>query len=60
LWWYPVEGVQVRIGYDAMGFFNTVSSPYPVNFNYSLGQNLWRDGTFRFIDGVNLGVGFIF
>ena len=60
LWWYPIEGVQVRIGYDAMGFFNTVASPYPVDFNYSLGRNLWRDGEFRFIDGVNLGIGFIF
>jgi hypothetical protein len=60
LWWYPIEGVQIRIGYDAMGFFNTVASPYPVDFNYSLGQNLWRDGEFRFIDGVNLGIGFIF
>ena len=60
LWWYPIEGVQVRVGYDAMGFFNTVSSPYPVDFNYSLGQNLWKDNAFRFIDGVNLGIGFIF
>jgi hypothetical protein len=59
-WWYPIEGVQIRVGYDAMGFFNTVSSPYPVNFNYSLDQNLWRDGTFRFLDGINAGIGFIF
>jgi hypothetical protein len=60
LWWYPIEGIQVRVGYDAMGFFNTVSSPYPVDFNYSLDKNLWRDGTFRFIDGINAGIGFIF
>jgi hypothetical protein len=60
LWWYPIEGVQVRIGYDAMGFFNTVSSPYPIDFNYGRLDPGWRDSTFRFIDGFSAGIGFIF
>jgi hypothetical protein len=60
LWWYPVEGIQVRIGYDAMGFFNTVSSPYPVDFNFGRLNPGWRDNTFRFLDGINAGIGIIF
>ena len=34
LWWYPYEGVIVRLGYEAMGFVNTISSPRPVDFNF--------------------------
>ena len=34
LMWYPIEGVQIHAGYDIQGFFNTVSSPKPVDFNY--------------------------
>jgi hypothetical protein len=59
-WWYPVEGIQVRVGYDANAFFNTVSSPYPVDFNYGRVDPGWKDGTFRFLDGITAGVGFIF
>jgi hypothetical protein len=60
LWWYPIEGIEMRLGYDAMGFFNTVSSPYPVDFNYGRLNGGWRDNTFRFVDGLNAGIGFIF
>lgn len=60
LWWYPIEGVQLRIGYDALAFFNTVSAPYPIDFNYGRLDPGWRDGTFRFMDGFNAGAGIIF
>jgi hypothetical protein len=60
VWWYPIEGVQVRIGYNAMGFFNTVSAPYPVDFNYGRLDGGWVDGTTRWLDGFNFGVGVIF
>jgi hypothetical protein len=59
-WWYPVEGIQVRIGYDAMGFFNTISSPYPVDFDFRRLNPGWTDGTWRFLDGIDAGIGFIF
>jgi hypothetical protein len=60
LWWYPIEGVQLRMGYNAMGFFNTVSAPYPVDFNYGRLDGGWVDGTTRWLDGFNFGIGFIF
>lgn len=60
LWWYPIEGVELRVGYDALAFFNTVSSPYPVDFNYGRLNPGWRDNTFRFMDGFNAGVGISF
>jgi len=59
-WWYPVEGIQVRVGYDAMGFFNTISSPYPVDFDFRRLNPGWTDGTWRFLDGIDAGIGFIF
>jgi hypothetical protein len=59
LWWYPIEGVQIRVGYAAMGFFNTYASPNPVNFNYG-GLDAVYTHIFRFFQGMNAGIGFIF
>lgn len=59
LWWYPIEGVQMRIGYDVMAFFNTVYAPYPVNFNYG-GLDATYERTSRFYNGFHAGIGFIF
>ncbi len=57
--WYPWEGIQCRLGYDLFAFFNTVSSPRPVDFNYSaLDPNYER--TFRFFDGFTASVAIIF
>jgi hypothetical protein len=60
LWWYPIEGIQMRVGYDLMGFFNTVAAPNPVSFNYGGLDPAWEQGHFRFFDGFNAGIGFIF
>jgi hypothetical protein len=60
LWWYPIEGVQLRVGYDVMGFFNTVASPNPVSFNYGGLDPPFEKGHFRFFNGFNAGIGFIF
>jgi hypothetical protein len=59
-WWYPVEGIQVKIGYDVMAFFNTVSAPNPVSFNYSTIEPTWEKGQFRLMHGFEAGIGFIF
>ena len=32
--WYPIAGVQVRLGWNSLAFMNTVSSPRPIAFNY--------------------------
>ncbi|MBY0456619.1 MAG: hypothetical protein K2V38_04725, partial [Gemmataceae bacterium] len=34
LWMYPTEGVQFRIGYSALTFFNTRYMRHPVGFNF--------------------------
>jgi hypothetical protein len=60
LWWYPIEGVQIRIGYDYMAFFNTIASPAPVSFNYGGLDPPWEKGHFRYLQGFNAGIGFIF
>ncbi len=59
LWWYPIEGVQVQIGYDLMGFFNTIASKEPVSFNYGGLDPAWTE-VFRFFDGFHVGVGITF
>jgi hypothetical protein len=60
LWWFPTEGVQLRLGYDAMAFFNTVASPNPVSFDYSGLDPPWQKGFFRFMNGFNAGISFSF
>jgi hypothetical protein len=60
VWWYPFEGVEVRFGYDLMNFFNTISAPHPVDFNYGALAPAWEKGTYRFVEGFHAGIGFIF
>jgi hypothetical protein len=60
IWWYPIEGIQLHFGYDFMGFFNTVASPAPVSFNYSNIDPAWERGHFRYLQGFDAGIGFIF
>jgi hypothetical protein len=58
-WWYPYHGVVVRFGYEGMAFFNTFSSPRPVDFNFGAIAPAY-ESTIRLLDGFNLGLGFIF
>ena len=59
IWWYPTNGVQLRLGYDAMSFFNTYATEQPVDFNYSSVDPGWQKTT-RYLTGFNAGIGFIF
>jgi hypothetical protein len=59
LWWYPYEGIIVRLGYDALAMFNTMGSSRPVDFNFGSITPEYSS-TFRYFGGVNFGVGFIF
>jgi hypothetical protein len=59
-WWYPVEGVQVRLGYQAMSYFNTVYMIDPVGFNFGNIDPGYRHKAFRLVHGFNLGIGFFF
>lgn len=92
LWWYPIEGVQCRIGYNLMVLYNTfyqaqmvstqgtftppasfipgvtpqgtVQPGVPIlglgNFNFENLNPLYKHMAARFIDGLNIGIGFIF
>jgi hypothetical protein len=57
--WYPRENMQIRIGYDVMMFFNTLSSPRPISFDYS-GLNPTWESQFRLFDGFHAGLSISF
>ncbi len=58
--WYPIEGVEIHVGYDFMSFFNTVATPSPVDFNFQSLNPGWRNGFTRYLDGFHAGIAFIF
>jgi hypothetical protein len=60
LMWYPIEGVQVKLGYDVMGFFNTIGSRNPVDFNFATPSPNFNHIPLRLFDGFEVGIGFIF
>jgi hypothetical protein len=60
LTWYPIEGVELRFGYELTTLFNTVSSPHPIDFNFGSLTPQWDKGTFRYLDGFTAGVALIF
>jgi hypothetical protein len=60
LWWYPIEGVQMRVGYQALTFFNTQYMRDPIGFNYGDIQPGYYTKYFRLLHGFNIGVGFFF
>jgi hypothetical protein len=60
LWWYPIEGVQIRVGYNALAFFNTIASPDPVSFDFQGLDAPYEHKFLRLLDGFNGGIGFIF
>jgi hypothetical protein len=58
--WYPIEGVQLRAGYNFMSFLNTIASPDPIAFDARNFDPNWKSRPIRFLDGFNVGIGFIF
>jgi hypothetical protein len=60
IWFYPIEGVEMRFGYEIMNFFNTVSSPRPVDFNYGAVSPPFEKGQYRYLEGFHTGIAFIF
>jgi hypothetical protein len=59
LWWYPIEGIQVRLGYEVLGLFNVPRSNYPVDFNVGRLTPDYEE-EFLWIHGGSIGVAFIF
>lgn len=60
LWMYPVEGVQLKLGYSGMTFFNTRYMRDPVGFNFGNIDPLYDTKWFRLVHGFNVGIGFFF
>ncbi len=60
LWWYPLQGIQVRVGYSANTFFNTKNMDAPVGFNMGAIDPGYGDQAFRMIHGLNVGLGLFF
>jgi hypothetical protein len=60
LYWYPIEGVQFRAGYNFMTFLNTLQSRDPVAFDARNFEPDWKNRPIRYLDGFNAGIGFIF
>ncbi|HEV3203569.1 MAG TPA: Lpg1974 family pore-forming outer membrane protein [Gemmataceae bacterium] len=57
--WYPIEGVEIRGGYDLQAFFNTIASPNPVSFNYGAPTPVYHH-TNRYLQGIHIGLGLRF
>jgi hypothetical protein len=60
LWFYPVEGIQMRLGYSAMTFFNTRYMRHPIGDNFGNIDPDYGTKWFRMIHGFNVGIGFFF
>ncbi len=60
LLWFPIEGVQVKLGYTVQTYFNTKYMKEPVAFDYGAIDPAYRDGYFRIVHGMNVGVGLFF
>lgn len=60
LYWYPVEGIQMRCGYNFMAFFDTITMEAPVAFDFRNPQPDWGTRGSRFLDGFNAGIALIF
>jgi len=60
LWWYPIDGVQIRVGYQAMTYYNTLYMLEPVGFDYGNINPSYHVRAFRLLHGFNVGIGFFF
>ena len=60
LWWYPIEGVQVRLGYQAMTYFNTRNMEEPIGFDMGAMDPRYDTQYFRLLHGFTFGVGLFF
>jgi hypothetical protein len=57
--WYPLEGIQLSVGWDFFCFFNTIASTTPVDFNYGSLTPGYSD-VFRFFQGFQASIAFVF
>jgi len=60
LWWYPIEGVQIRFGYTAMTYFNTQYMKEPIAFDMGALDPAYNTRAFRLVHGFHFGIGLFF
>ena len=60
LTWYPIRGVQLRAGYNFLGFFNAKAITKPIGFNYGAIEYETDNKFIRFYNGINFGAGLTF
>ena len=60
LWFYPTEGIQMRLGYMGLTYFNTKYMREPVGYNYMNSAPNYGTKWFRLVHGFNVGIGFFF
>jgi Legionella pneumophila major outer membrane protein precursor len=60
LMWYPIEGVQVKVGYSFQSYFNTRYMAEPIAFDFGAMDPEYRTRGFRYVSVFNLGIGFFF
>lgn len=57
--WYPTEFVQLYLGYEVMGFLNTLAARRPIDFDYSNLDPHWSH-TGRLYQGLKAGLAITF
>ena len=57
--WYPFEGIEMKFNYNAMGFFNTISSRHPIDFDFGTVDPAFNTQT-RWFSGFQAGIALVF
>jgi hypothetical protein len=60
LWYYPVQGISLRLGYNVMTFWNTIASTDPVDFNLGGLDPTYVHDILRIFYGFDAGISFTF
>lgn len=60
LWWYPLEGMQVRLGWDIYTFFFSQYMQAPVGFNAGGPDPSYKTLPFRMVQGFHFGIAYAF
>jgi hypothetical protein len=60
LWWYPIEAVELRVGYNFWSFFNSLYMQQPVGWNAGAIDPSYKNLPVRFFHGIDVGIGISF
>jgi len=65
--WFPIEGIQVRVGWNSVAFFNTVNAPNPLPYtpdgtgiDFGNLNGHWQRKAIRYLDGIDVGLAITF